>query len=92
MTDCNKFPYGRFNNTSTNFKLFPPITQYTHKPVGNVYLQHWDPVSKTFYPFYPLSYRETTSNIKPGNIYSNSAKTLTKAEKFAYFIKFNIKR
>tara|TARA_B110000967_G_C18794911_1_gene515257 strand:+ start:844 stop:1119 length:276 start_codon:yes stop_codon:yes gene_type:complete len=91
MTECNLFPFSRFNNTSTNLKIYPELTIYKHQDVGGGVLKSIT-TSGTYVIKYPLTFRDTGGNIKKGNIYSNVSKPLTKAAKFAYYSKFNLNR
>tara|TARA_B100000795_G_scaffold269770_1_gene260314 strand:- start:260 stop:538 length:279 start_codon:yes stop_codon:yes gene_type:complete len=92
MTECNLFPFSRFNNTSTNLKIYPEITIYKHQDVGGSVLKAFNNANNTYVLKYPLTFRDTGGDIKKGNIYSNVSKPLTKAAKFAYYSKFNLKR
>ena len=110
MTECKAYPYGRFNATPTNLKLFPRVsnieypnaTKYfgsnlmVYRDVNNILV----PVSGNYYRAVRNGEQSRPGNAtagpipglsKPGKIYP-SAHNMTKAEKIAYFSKFNLKR
>ena len=108
MSNCPAFPYGRFNATSTNLKLFPSITKSTTTKVYGSPVVMVKLSNGTFTPRLPLITRavregeqslagtESISTIpgirKRGNIFSNTSYTMTKAQQLSYLTKFRLNR
>ena len=108
MTDCPAYPYGRFNVTSSNFKLFPRVNNIKHPNAEKIWgssLMVYRNTGNNFIPIGIGIYRAVRNGeqsrtgigtsgpipglSKPGNIYSNTAYHMTKAEKMAYLSKFS---
>ena len=66
MSDCPAFPYGRFNHSKSNLKLFPSISLFNCPRI----LQNYNP------SIFTSGQERKRSN----NIYSNTTHNLTKAQ------------
>lgn len=99
---CNLFPYGRFNSTSTNLKLFPKVNNRklpdAEKVDGSTSMMVQATDGTYVQICCPILYRDV-STINPsrpgsrvaGNVFSNTSHGLSRAEKISLLSKFKMR-
>ena len=101
MTTCALFPYGRFNITSSNLKLFPPVNNKESPDSEKVFGANAMMVRGSdgnFFLLTPYKYRDviTINRSYPGsrvsgNIFKNTAMGFTRKQRISLLSKFKLR-
>jgi len=100
--NCNQFPYGRFNMTSSNFKLFPKVNNRNlpdAEKVDGATSMMVKTSDGTYVQFCcPINYRDiaTTNPSRPGsrvagNVFKNTSHGLSRSQKISLLSKFKLR-